>query len=153
MIRRINYFIDQRQYNKAEWIMRTLEARSISYKNLHKKGTWNADRHVKKFLDQANIIIFSYAVLLIGGAGATAETTPLEVTTESTSQGIAPFITCVVLILTILIVMRQSEVKDLPISGPMTESEYEWLQDTLAYQAWLDNLSLSPIGELWKLPF
>jgi len=79
------------------------------------------------------LFIISYLALLLGGKTAIAETSS-NIVTQDTSQGIAPFITSLIMVITLLLIIKREEV-DLPISGPMTESEYEWLQDTLAYQA------------------
>jgi hypothetical protein len=39
------------------------------------------------------------------------------------------------------------------ITGPLTQDQYESLQETLTNQALIDNLAISPIGDLWILPF
>ena len=39
------------------------------------------------------------------------------------------------------------------VTGPLTQRQYEVLQETLANQALIDNLAISPIGDLWILPF
>jgi hypothetical protein len=41
----------------------------------------------------------------------------------------------------------------LGISGPLTLDEYQVLQRALETQALLDNLSISPIGDLWISPW
>jgi len=38
------------------------------------------------------------------------------------------------------------------IQGPITIEEIEKLHRELSYQAWLDNLAISPIGDLWVSP-
>jgi len=45
------------------------------------------------------------------------------------------------------------QTSSLGISGPLTLSEYEVLQRTLENKALLDNLSISPIGDLWVSPW
>lgn len=45
------------------------------------------------------------------------------------------------------------QTSSLGVSGPLTLSEYEVLQRTLENKALLDNLSISPIGDLWVSPW
>lgn len=51
------------------------------------------------------------------------------------------------MIMTIIMTQRKEAIK-IVVEGPMSQQEYVNLQDVLAYQAWLDNLALSPIGKL-----
>ena len=135
MIQRLDRLLGQGEYEKANYILRKLSQRSVSYQNLYKSDgkTWRTT--INKALDQLNYVTMFYLVLLLGGAGATVEVAQISGAEETVSHGVAPFVTAVILIMTILIVLRKPCESDLPISGPMTESEYEWLQDTLAYQA------------------
>lgn len=41
----------------------------------------------------------------------------------------------------------------LVVEGPLTLQEWQNLQDSLAYEAWMANLAISPIGDLWVHPF
>lgn len=171
-VRRMNHLLDRGEVEKCLKIYNFLNTSSVSMRNLStivvpvkmrlahewekekrsKFHTLNwAKHHIERSLGFMELYFLCFIVLLLGGADATAKLT-IPIVEAEPSQGIAPFLTALVLCFTILVLLRQ-EPMDLPISGPMTESEYEWLQDTLAYQAWLDNLSLSPIGELWALPF
>jgi len=108
---------------------------------------------INEILSKLELIIGAYICLLIGGANPTVEAISIVEIVKIDENQILPFITCSIIIWTILLILRKEEVSDLPISGPMTEVEYAWLQDTLSCQAWLDNLAISPIGELWNLPF
>jgi len=108
---------------------------------------------INEILSKLELIIGAYICLLIGGANPTVEAISIVEIVKIDENQILPFITCSIVIWTILLILRKEEVSDLPISGPMTEVEYAWLQDALSYQAWLDNLAISPIGELWNLPF
>ena len=44
-------------------------------------------------------------------------------------------------------------VTDYSVQGPMTLAEYDALQRALENQALLDNLAISPIGDLWISPW
>lgn len=39
------------------------------------------------------------------------------------------------------------------VEGPLTLHEWQNLKNSLAYEAWLANLTISPIGDLWVHPF
>jgi hypothetical protein len=110
---------------------------------------------IDKLLSEVEKIFACFIILLIAGAEPLAETTS-QVTNASEnlgSQGLLLFITIAITVTTILMQFKNEELIESVITGPMTELEYEWLQETLAYNAWLDNLAISPIGELWRLPF
>lgn len=148
MIQRVNNLLSQGKVEKSIYIQKRLIERSFTFQSIPKISI---KLYLNEIMDQINIVIFAIFLLALGGAEIIAEATP-PIIVEDSSNGPAPFVTLVIIIITILMVITKPE-ESLPILGPMTESEYDWLQDTLAYQAWLENLSLSPIGELWKLPF
>jgi len=112
----------------------------------------------KELLDKA-LGIFEFTVmllimLLIFGTRPEVGEFVLSDKIEVPEQGIIPmFITICIGIVMVLLLLREEEIPEIPVSGPMTEMEYAWLQDTLSYQAWLENLSISPIGQLWTPPF
>lgn len=66
---------------------------------------------------------------------------------ESDHSGILLFLTAIIIVFTIILGFKQEHI-DIIVEGPMTQQEYIQVQDVLAYQAWLDNLVLSPIGKL-----
>lgn len=171
MGRRIDHFLDNQNWVKALWITETLILRSESMRNLSfmhrsqlrrlkliiaKEGLIRRRNNIiDRFLSEVEKILACFIVLLIAGAEPLAEATT-QVTNASENlgnQGLLLFITIVITMTTILMQFKNEELIQSVITGPMTESEYEWLQETLAYNAWLDNLAISPIGELWRLPF
>jgi len=168
MVFRIDHLLKKRQYLKCIHIFCHLISRSQSFHNLSfmyrsQVGRLNQildeevywlgrENVINRLLGKMELIIGCYLVLLVCGAYPQLEITPTEEISTGAS-GLPLFITLTIGIITILLTFRKDGIPDIPISGPMTEVEYAWLQDTLSYQAWLDNLAISPIGELWRLPF
>jgi len=89
------------------------------------------------FLSEVEKLFACFIILLIAGAEPLAETTPqvMNASENLGSQGLLLFITIVITVTTILMQFRNEELIQSVITGPMTESEYEWLQETLSYNA------------------
>lgn len=171
MGRRIDHLLDHQNWVKALWITEILILRSESMRNfsfMHRSQLRRLKLIIAKerlirqriniidrILSEVEKMSACFIILLIAGAEPLAEATT-QVTNASEnlgSQGLLLFVTIVITVTTILMQFKNEELIESVITGPMTELEYEWLQETLAYNAWLDNLAISPIGELWRLPF
>lgn len=108
-------------------------------------------------MGKVELIMWSFLVLLVGGAQNDSPKESVDIVQKvSDIDGLPLFVTIFVCTLTLLMVYsttRKPDINILEISGPMTEEEYNLIQEAMSYQAWLDNLAISPIGALWRLPF
>lgn len=174
MSSRIRKILITGQYIKALYIYFMLVKRSQSFNNLSlimipcsKELERIIDLQLIKernpinilvsFLDnilgQLETIFICWIVLLYAGSSAKATYgIPIPELELPNYDNLKLFITITIIVFSILCFWN-SKVPEIIVEGPMSQQEYSKLQDVLAYQAWLDNLALSPIGKLWELPF
>jgi hypothetical protein len=92
---------------------------------------------IDRLLSEVEKLFACFIVLLISGAEPLAETANqvMNASENLGSEGLLLFITIVITVTTLLMQFKNEELIESVITGPMTELEYEWLQETLAYNA------------------
>jgi hypothetical protein len=175
MCARLSKVIKKGEYMKALYIYFRLVWTSQSFKNmsyLFQPVSKELEQYVEKLfyeeqrlwdilmknlddlLRQLEVMFGAWIILLYAGTQAKVhKSVPIEdLSSLNHDNGLLLFITIIIMIMTIIMTQRKEAIK-IVVEGPMSQQEYVNLQDVLAYQAWLDNLALSPIGKLWELPF
>lgn len=120
MIQRVNNLIALGKVEKCTYIQKRLIERSFTFQSIPKISI---NKILNDIMDQINVVVFALFILALAGAEVIAETTPPVVVVENSNDP-APFVTLVLIIITVLIVITKPE-ESLPILGPMTESEYD----------------------------
>jgi hypothetical protein len=98
---------------------------------------------------QSDVNYFAWGLMLLGGA---ILLTSMALSIYYTGDISSAFYNSGVPEIVISSDSLNIQTSSLGVSGPLTLSEYEVLQRTLENKALLDNLSISPIGDLWVSP-
>jgi len=148
---------------KALNILTMLIKRSRSYKDLfirkNRKSEWRSkltkcNKMINAILSKLETAALVIIVFILANARQ-IESPILEAESTNYLWYMAGIIV-VGIVLSVCIGKKYYSIEETPlisVTGPFTQQQYESLQETLANQALIDNLAISPIGDLWILPF
>ena len=171
-VQRIIRSIKTGNIKKALTILLLLIKHSQSYSDILvqkvKKSVWNSIKKkyvevIDSILSKLETVALIVIVFIIANVRKTIppilETIPPILETESTNYSwyLTGIIILGVVVITVCISQKYyNPIKETSldsINGPLTQLQYENIQQELANQALIDNLAISPIGDLWIMPF